>query len=251
MPRGMFSENLLMHRAWRGKLKGNQKGNWTHMSELWCDLRVLLLILLSRLPLVLVQLRYSIATERLELLGVCAKLPRLLFDLVHEFSPCLEYLAAYAIARAQSICGTWREMWTWKRTRNGIFVNISRPSEMKKNESKMHFSCAVSGGSTFCELLSRQRRDPKESRRVINHAALSGQENFHFCGTKHQKPSFPVSFVFPSLTRLPLPHGRYISNASVDHLFMFIALFSLPLILVTTNDQRRFISRRLLCNASL
>lgn len=74
------------------------------MSELWCDLCMLLLILLLWLPLVLVQLRHSITAQVLQLLSIVANLLRLLFNFVHEFSPGLKYLTSYTSRARQK---TW------------------------------------------------------------------------------------------------------------------------------------------------
>lgn len=67
----------------------------TYVSELCGDLCVLFLILLSRLPLVLIELCHSITAQVLELFRVVANLLRLLFNLVHEFAPGLKYLTSY------------------------------------------------------------------------------------------------------------------------------------------------------------
>jgi len=88
------------------------------MGELRGYFRVLLLILLSRLSLLLVELSHSIAAQRLQLLCVQTNLLRLLLDLVHEFSPRLEYLTSYTRQRNAERDERWKFDFDMEEERN-------------------------------------------------------------------------------------------------------------------------------------
>lgn len=99
--RGMFK--TIVGTCWCIAWEWKGQRVMTYVSELGCDFRMFLLILLPWLPLVLVQLLHTVTAQVLQLFGVESDLLRLVLDLVHEFPPGLEYLTSYICRRVRSM----------------------------------------------------------------------------------------------------------------------------------------------------